>query len=276
MKEAVAQDWLAIVMEELEDVAPNDLADIKRKSLREQEKENITFESWSNAMILYALGNIDEEESYWTKVAAIFYKLTLYRKVANYRNMNENDHPIKIYSEFLTALKRGTEDGLYDPDILASYTEEELELAVTFIKSGRDNLFNYIGLRTLADRYLTREHDLSIIELPQERFLVIALKLMSKESPTKRMQLVGEAYWALSTLRMTVATPTFANAGKTHGQLSSCFIDTVEDSLESIYNNNSDMANVSKNGGGVGVYMGKIRARNAPIKGFKGASSGVN
>ena len=91
----------------------------------------------------------------------------------------------------------------------------------------------------------------------------------------KRTKHVKEAYWALSNLYMTVATPTLANAGKTHGQLSSCFIDTVDDSLQGIYDSNTDIAQLSKNGGGIGVYMGKIRARGSSIKGFKGMSSGV-
>src|SRR5699024_1365670 len=88
-------------------------------------------------------------------------------------------------------------------------------------------------------------------------------------------ELVLEAYWALSQLYMTVATPTLANAGKTHGQLSSCFIDTVDDSLQSIYDSNTDIAQLSKNGGGIGVYMGKVRAIGSAIKGFKGMYSGV-
>src|SRR5699024_2451763 len=82
-------------------------------------------------------------------------------------------------------------------------------------------------------------------------------------------------YWALSNLYMTVATPTLTNAGKTHGQLSSCFIDTVDDSLQSIYDSNTDVAKLSKNGGGMGVYMGKVRARGSSMKGYKGMSSGV-
>src|SRR5699024_11381971 len=68
---------------------------------------------------------------------------------------------------------------------------------------------------------------------------------------------------------------TLNNAGKTHGQLSSCFIDTVDDSLRSIYDVNSDVAHLSKNGGGIGVYMGKVRGRGSAIKGFKVMSSGV-
>lgn len=74
---------------------------------------------------------------------------------------------------------------------------------------------------------------------------------------------------------MTVATPTLSNAGKNWGQLSSCFIETVDDSLDSIYDSNTDIAALSKNGGGIGVYLGKIRSRGSMIKGFKGASSGV-
>src|SRR5690625_7364460 len=74
---------------------------------------------------------------------------------------------------------------------------------------------------------------------------------------------------------MTDATPKLTNVVKSHGQLSSCFIDTFDDSLQSIYDSNSDVAQLSKNGGGIGVYMGKVRARGSSIKGYKGMSSGV-
>lgn len=74
---------------------------------------------------------------------------------------------------------------------------------------------------------------------------------------------------------MTVATPTLANAGKVGGQLSSCFIDTVDDSLQGIYDSNTDVARVSKHGGGVGAYLGYVRSTGAAIRGVKGASGGV-
>ena len=112
------------------------------------------------------------------------------------------------------------------------------------------------------------------VELPQERWLVIAMTLMQDETEN-RLEKVAESYWAMSNLYMTVATPTLSNAGKPHGQLSSCFIDTVDDSLQGIYDSNTDIANLSKYGGGIGVYMGKVRSRGSSIRGFKGASSGV-
>src|SRR5699024_2311018 len=129
-------------------------------------------------------------------------------------------------------------------------------------------------LKTLMDRYVTVDFSKNAVELPQERWMLIAMTLM-KDEQSERLEKIEEAYWAMSNLYMTVATPTMANAGKLHGQLSSCFIDTVDDSLQGIYDSNTDVANLSKYGGGIGVYMGKVRARGSSIRGFKGASSGV-
>ena len=79
----------------------------------------------------------------------------------------------------------------------------------------------------------------------------------------------------LSKLQVTVATPTLANARKPHHQLSSCFIDTVPDSLDGIYKSIDNFAKVSKLGGGMGMYFGKVRASGSPIRGFEGAAGGV-
>jgi ribonucleoside-diphosphate reductase alpha chain len=89
--------------------------------------------------------------------------------------------------------------------------------------------------------------------------MLISLFLMRDENPLYRLDRVKEAYWALSNLYMTVATPTLANAGKSYGQLSSCFIDTVDDSLRGIFDSNTDAATVSKGGGGLGLYLGILK-----------------
>src|SRR5699024_4817150 len=172
-------------------------------------------------------------------------------------------------------IKQLTEKGIYTPLLLEKYTEEEISLLGSKLAEERDGLFHYLAIYTLATRYLATDHDKNVFELPQERWMIIAMHLMQDEEQDKRIEYILEAYWALSNLYMTVATPTMNNAGKTHGQLSSCFIDTVEDSLQSIYDVNTDVAQLSKNGGGIGVYMGKVRARGSSIKGFKGMSSGV-
>ena len=166
------------------------------------------------------------------------------------------------------------EKGLYTPVLTEKYSKEDLNYLGNLIEPERDKLFTYIGLKTFMDRYVAVDFNKKPVELPQERWLVIAMTLMQDETEN-RLEKVAESYWAMSNLYMTVATPTLSNAGKPHGQLSSCFIDTVDDSLQGIYDSNTDIANLSKYGGGIGVYMGKVRSRGSSIRGFKGASSGV-
>ncbi|MFC7364274.1 MULTISPECIES: ribonucleoside-diphosphate reductase subunit alpha [Bhargavaea] len=219
-------------------------------------------------LIREALGRVDEAETYWTDVAARILLAQLYRDQQERRGIEE------VYSDFPRHVRMQDEAGFYAAALTEHYTDSELREIGTFLEPSRDRLFTYTGLKTLTDRYVATDFNKKQVELPQERWLVIAMTLMRNETED-RLGKIREAYWALSNLYMTVATPTLANAGKPHGQLSSCFIDTVDDSLQGIYDSNTDIANLSKYGGGIGVYMGKVRSRGAAIRGFKGASSGV-
>ena len=230
------------------------------------EAERIT-----DLLIHTALEYVDEANPQWTYVAAKAFLTRLYKQASRNRAYDAAEK----YGDFYGLLKTLASKGIYAPDILKKYSRDEIKELSSIIDPDRDLLFDFPGLHLLATRYLATDHDKNIYELPQERWLVIAMHLMQDEDTTKRGELVREAYWALSNLYMTVATPTLANAGLTHGQLSSCFIDTVHDSLIGIYNSNTDVARLSKDGGGIGVYMGKVRSRGSAIKGFKGASSGV-
>lgn len=222
-------------------------------------------------LIMEALNGLNAENPQWTFVASEIYLRQLYEEVMINRMEPEN----RPYTNFYGLVTKLVSMNIYDDTILSAYSKEDLEKAESMIDPSRDKLFTYIGLKTLADRYLAKGFNHEIYELPQERWMLIALFLMRDENPTNRLQLVEEAYWALSNLYMTVATPTLANAGKSYGQLSSCFIDTIDDSLRGIFDSNTDAATVSKGGGGLGIYLGKIRARGSDIKGFKGNSSGV-
>lgn len=234
-------------------------------------KEFVTVDQLYQTAILEGLSYISEEEPEWTFVCARLYLRMMYREAARQRGYDARER----YGDFYSLIVSLTEQGVYSPLLLERYTKEEIETAGSFLDPDKDLLFTYIGLRTLADRYLARDYERRLYELPQERFLIIAMTLMVNEPPKRRLELVKEAYWALSNLYMTVATPTLANAGKSYGQLSSCFVDTVDDSLQAIYDSNTDIANLSKSGGGIGVYLGKIRSRGSDIRGFKGVSSGV-
>ncbi|MEG0471945.1 MAG: ribonucleoside-diphosphate reductase subunit alpha, partial [Solibacillus sp.] len=233
-----------------------------------RKNEGATTNAWIEASILETISYIDEQEPYWTFVAGKLLTEKIYRV---HQQKFQVQAPYENFNGWLETL---VEKELLHPMLVENYSKAERTLLGTIIDPSRDELFTYIGLRTLMDRYVVRDFDNSLAELPQQRWLIIAMTLMINETES-RLQKVEEAYWALSNLYMTVATPTLSNAGKTHGQLSSCFIDTVDDSLQSIYDTNTDVATLSKYGGGIGVYMGKVRSRGSEIRGYKGASSGV-
>jgi len=167
-----------------------------------------------------------------------------------------------------------TGEELYGSYILEHYSKEEIDLYETYIDEDRNRLFTYSGLDLLLGRYVIRSRSGEPLETPREMFLGIAMHLAMKEK-NDRNGWVKRFYDMLSTLKVTMATPTLSNARKPYRQLSSCFIDTVPDSLDGIYRSIDNFAKVSKYGGGMGLYFGKVRAAGSSIRGFKGAAGGV-
>lgn len=167
-----------------------------------------------------------------------------------------------------------TEEGLYGTYIMEHYSKKEIEEFETYMDEERNHLFNYSGLQLLLKRYVIRSRGGAGLENVQEMFLGIAMHLAMKEK-NDRSKWVKRFYDMLSTLKVTMATPTLSNARKPYHQLSSCFIDTVPDSLDGIYRSIDNFAKVSKFGGGMGLYFGKVRAAGSDIRGFKGAAGGV-
>ena len=175
---------------------------------------------------------------------------------------------------FYRKVKYMTEEGLYGDYILQNYSEEEINEAATFIDSERNKLLNYSGLDLLLKRYVIKNYSGKVIERVQEMFLGIALHLAMPEKED-RLMWVRRIYDLLSKLEVTMATPTLSNSRKPSHQLSSCFIDTVPDSLDGIYRSLDNFSQVSKFGGGMGMYFGKVRATGGNIRGFKGVAGGV-
>ena len=176
---------------------------------------------------------------------------------------------------FYNKLKYMNSEGLYGEYILQNYTEEEINEAATFIKEERNKLLNYSGLDLLLKRYVIKNYAGKAIERVQEMYLGIALHLAIPEQKENRLMWVHRIYDMLSKLEVTMATPTLSNARKPNHQLSSCFIDTVPDSLDGIYRSLDNFSQVSKFGGGMGMYFGKVRATGGNIRGFKGVAGGV-
>ena len=174
---------------------------------------------------------------------------------------------------FYDKLRYLTNEGLYGAYILEHYTRAQIEELEAYLDPSRDQLFTYSGLDLLAQRYLIRDHAHHLLEKTQEMFMGIAMHLSMEE--TQKVRRAKELYDVLSTLKVTMATPTMSNARKPFHQMSSCFIDTVPDSLSGIYRSVDSFAQVSKFGGGMGLYFGKVRASGSDIRGYKGAAGGV-
>lgn len=219
------------------------------------------------ALIKAAVELTTQEAPDWEFIAARLLNFQLSKK------LTEQAEFAGVLS-FYEKLRYLTDEGLYGSYILASYSPEEIEEAAGFICPERDKLFNYSGLDLLVKRYLIRTRSHEPIESVQEMYLGIALHLAMPERHN-RLQWVRKFYDLLSKLEVTMATPTLANARKPYHQLSSCFIDTVPDSLEGIYRSIDNFAMVSKFGGGMGMYFGKVRAAGGNIRGFKGVAGGV-
>lgn len=230
-------------------------------------RENMTEEDILQALTKAAVELTQETEPKWEYIGARF----LYMKFEKRLKTELAKRGIESFYEKIQYL---TKEGLYGSYILENYSEEEILEAESYMKPERNNLFNYSGLDLLLNRYVIQTHDHIKLETPQEMYMGIALHLAMKEMKDK-MKWVKKFYDMLSKQEVTMATPTLSNARKPYHQLSSCFIDVVPDSLEGIYRSIDNFAKVSKFGGGMGMYFGKVRATGSTIRGFEGAAGGV-
>lgn len=231
-------------------------------------KPSLDLDEKLQALIRAAVELASAEAPHWDKIAARLRYLDFARHLA------ESEAKRGI-TNFVAKLRYLTAKELYGSYILENYTEQELRAASRFIVAERNHLYSYAGLDLLLSRYVIHTHHGVALESPQEMYLGIALHLAMLEEPSVRMDWVRRFYDMLSQQQVTMATPTLANARKPYHQLSSCFIDTVPDSLDGIYRSLDSFAKVSKWGGGMGLYFGKVRATGAAIRGFEGAAGGV-
>lgn len=226
-----------------------------------QEKERLK-------MLIKAATELTSQEApEWEKIAG---RLLAFQFYCNLKE-EETKRGIHNFYEKVCYLVR---QGLYGSYILEAYSNEELLTAQTYIVQERDKLFTFSGLELLLKRYVVSTHQHVPLESPQEMFLGIALHLAMREKK-KRMSWVKRFYDIFSKMEVTMATPTLSNARKPFQQLSSCFIDVVPDSLKGIFRSIDNFAQVSKYGGGMGLYFGKVRAAGSSIRGFEGVAGGV-
>ncbi len=173
------------------------------------------------------------------------------------------------YAEYFPRfIKYGIEAELLD-DKLALFDVKRLAAA---LKPERDLQFNYLGLQTLYDRYFLH-HEGKRFELPQAFFMRVAMGLALNEIDREARAI--EFYEVLSSFDFMSSTPTLFNSGTKHSQLSSCYLSTVSDDLDGIYEAIKENALLAKYAGGLGNDWTPVRALGSHIKGTNGKSQGV-
>ncbi|MFN4150106.1 MAG: ribonucleotide reductase N-terminal alpha domain-containing protein, partial [Candidatus Sericytochromatia bacterium] len=247
---------------------------------RIQFREDITTKEIQQLLIRTAAEKVSPENPDWQYVAARLLLYDLYKDVGHIRGYKVKDKingKYKPYNteSFYTLVKTYTDRGMYGEYLLREYSKEEFDTLASYINPDRDLLFNYTGIKVLYDRYLVRDEGGNVIELPQEMYMLIAMTLAIPENKEERLKYAKLFYDLMSNHEISLATPILMNARRPHTQLSSCFVLTVDDDLYDIFDNVQKVGQISKFAGGLGIYLGKIRATGSPIRKFKGASSGV-
>jgi ribonucleoside-diphosphate reductase alpha chain len=227
----------------------------------------ITTKEISRAMVLAARAKIEEDPSY-DRVACRLILNIIYRESLD-KSANENHVAERYREKFASYVEQGIAAERLTPDL----RNFDLAHLADAIVPERDELFPYLGLQTIYDRYLLHI-DGRRFEAPQYFWMRVAMGLALNEGEQKTSRAI-EFYNLLSSFRFTSATPTLFNSGTLHPQLSSCYLSTVQDDLDSIFKQIADNAKLSKWAGGLGNDWTNIRATNSHIKGTNGQSQGV-
>ena len=172
--------------------------------------------------------------------------------------------------------KRCVEKGIYDPEILDLYTEEEFAKLESFIDHGRDYLFTYAGLRQVTDKYLVQDRSTGeIYESPQFMYLLISATIFSKYSKEVRLDYVKKYYDAISKHKINIPTPIMAGVRTPLRQYASCVLVDIDDTLDSIFSSDMAIGKYVAQRAGIGINAGRIRGINAKIRGGEVQHTGV-
>jgi len=245
-----------------------------------QFRDGITTAEIQDTLIKTAVDKIDIDRPNWNFVAARLFLYDLYHRVTGFNGYNH----LRDY------FKKGEKAGRILPGLKEKYDLDDLN---SYIKPERDLQFTYLGIKTLYDRYIIKDKNNEPIELPQQLFMGVAMFLAQNETNPKSIPESDRnkvnlndpksirGYWAkkfydvISKFEVMVATPTLSNARTTRHQLSSCYVGSMNDNIEGIFDDYKEMALLSKFGGGIGWDFSKIRALGSYIDNHKNAAGGV-
>ena len=251
----------------LEGTDPDQIVTEAQRNLYEGAPE----EEIKQAMILASRALVEKEPNYTFATARILLDSLRYEAL-DFLDLNKNalqEDMKEIYPRALSSfIEKGIELKLLNPKL----AEMDLEKIGKELMPERDNLFTYLGLQTLYDRYFIHSEEIRF-ELPQVFFMRVSMGLALNEENKEEKAI--EFYKLLSSFDYMSSTPTLFNSGTLHSQLSSCYLTTVPDDLYGIYGAMRDNAMLSKWAGGLGNDWTPVRGMGAHIKGTNGKSQGV-
>jgi ribonucleoside-diphosphate reductase alpha chain len=247
-------------------------SDVKAEPILAETRRNlydgVPMEEVYKALILAARTLLEREPGY-TRATARLLMHTIRREILGLNIADAGADMGAVYAEYFPQfIKRGIEADLLDTR-LGQYDLARLGAA---LKAERDLQFDYLGLQTLYDRYFLHI-DERRIEMPQAFFMRVAMGLALNEIDREARAI--EFYEVLSSFDFMSSTPTLFNSGTQRSQLSSCYLTTVADDLDGIYEALKENALLSKYAGGLGNDWTRVRALGSYIKGTNGKSQGV-
>lgn len=242
-------------------------------SLNKYIVEGIKTKDILKMMIKSCIDLVTVENIQWEKIAGRLMTIDLYKEASNNRGLDLKD----IYSpeSFKALMDDYIASGLYYKDFYKYYSEADILAAGAKLKKDTDFTYNYTTVLMYKKRYLLNPNKI-IKELPQEMYMAAALFLAIPEKAEDRLEVAYKIYEYCSKAMISLPTPTLLNSRTNYHQLSSCFKLNIDDDLRAIYHGIENMAQISKFGGWIGVYLGNIRSKGGTIRGVKGVSGWVN
>jgi len=228
--------------------------------------DGVPVEEVYKSAILAARALVEKDPAYSNVTARLL--LHTIRKEVLSAEISQEDMATEYANYFPKFIKKGVEAGLLNTEL----SRFDLPRLAKALDSSRDMQFDYLGLQTLYDRYFLHIRG-QRIELPQVFFMRVAMGLALNEIDREARAI--EFYQILSSFDFMSSTPTLFNAGTLHSQLSSCYLTTVSDDLDGIYEAIKENALLAKYAGGLGNDWTPVRAMRSHIKGTNGESQGV-
>jgi ribonucleoside-diphosphate reductase alpha chain len=258
-------------MHRMVDEACTDLAGVSASQVEMQSGiqfyDGITTAEIQEILIRSASDLIDLEHPNYQFVAARLLLFSIRKQLYGRR------HEIPKIKDHISSC---VERGVYDPELLTLYSDEEFDKLQSFIDHDRDYLFTFAGLRQVADKYLVQDRSSGVLyETPQFMYILIAATIFSKYPKETRLDYVKKYYDAISKHRLNIPTPIMAGVRTPLRQYASCVLVDVDDTLDSIFTSDMAIGKYVAQRAGIGINAGRIRGINSKIRGGEVQHTGV-